>query len=94
VSEELRYAEGSEMTSGNIRMGPDPDRVLAALKEALRDDPKMRERPAEEVSGELARGGYLDEEPDPVLVAEMMGSLDPESPGRETDEVTEERSPT
>ena len=82
------------MTSGNIRMGPDPDRVLAALKEALRDDPKMRERPAEEVSGELVRGGYLDEEPDPVLVAEMMGSLDPEGPGRETDEVTEEANPT
>jgi hypothetical protein len=94
VSDEFRHTEGSEMTSGNIRMGPDPDRVLAALKEALRDDPKMRERPAEEVSGELARGGYLDEEPDPVLVAEMMGSLDPEGPGRETDELTEEGNPT
>jgi hypothetical protein len=86
--------EGSEMTSGNIRMGPDADRVLAALREALRDDPKMRERPAEEVSGELARGGYLNEEPDPVLVAEMIGSLDPDGPGRETDEVTEEGNPT
>ena len=82
------------MTSGNIRMGPDPDRVLAALKEAVRDDPKMRERPAEEVPGELARGGYLGEEADPVLVAEMMGSLDPEGPGRETDEASEEASPT
>ena len=94
MGEEFRYTEGSGMTSGNIRMGPDPDQVLAALKKALRDDPKMRERLAEEVSGELARGGYLDEEPDPVLVAEMMGSLDPEGPGRETDEVTEEGSPT
>ncbi len=82
------------MTSGNIRMGPDPDRVLGALREALGDDPKMRERPAEEVARDLARGGYLDEEPDPVLVAEMMGSLDPEGPGRETDEATEEGSPT
>ena len=82
------------MTSGNIRMGPDADRVLAALRDALRDDPKMRERPAEEVSGELARGGYLNEEPDPVLVAEMIGSLDPDGPGRETDEVTEEGNPT
>ena len=44
----------------------------------------MRGRPAEEVSGQLARGGYLDEESDPVLVAEMPGSLEPE--GRETDE--------
>ena len=72
------------MASGNIQMGP--DRTLAALEEALGDDPKMRERPAEEVSGELARGGYLDEEPDPVLVADMMGSLEPEGPGRETKE--------
>ena len=38
------------MTSGNIRMGPDPDRIMGALREALRDDPKMRERPAGEVS--------------------------------------------
>lgn len=82
------------MTSGNIRMGPDPDRVLEALKEALRDDPKMRERPAEEISVDLARGGYLDEEPDPVLVADMLGSIDPEGPGRETDETTEEANPT
>src|SRR5215213_8202394 len=87
---DVRRLLGGEMTSGNIQMGPDPDRVMDALKEALRDDPKMRERPAEEVAGELARGGYLDEEPDPVLVAEMLGSIDPEGPGRETDELTEE----
>jgi hypothetical protein len=85
------------MTSGNIQMGPDPDSVLNALREALRDDPKipkMRGRPAGEVAGELARGGYLEEEPDPVLVAEMLGSIEPEGPGRETDEVTEEGNPT
>ena len=82
------------MTSGNIRMGPDPDRIMDALKKALRDDPKMRERPAEEVARELAGGGYLDEEPDPVLVAELLGTMDPESPGRETDELTEEGNPT
>lgn len=82
------------MTSGNIRMGPGPDRIMDALREALRDDPKMRELPAEEISEQLARGGYLDEEPDPVLVAEMIGSIDPEGPGRETDELTEEGNPT
>ena len=82
------------MTSGNIRMGPDPDRIMDALKNALREDPKMRERPAEEVARELAGGGYLDEEPDPVLVAELLGTIDPESPGRETDELTEEGNPT
>ena len=82
------------MTSGNMRMGPEPDRIMGALRQALREDPEMRERPAEEVAGELARGGYLDEEPDPVLVAEMLGSLEPEGPGRETDELTEEGNPT
>jgi hypothetical protein len=82
------------MTSGNIRMGPDPDRIMDALKEAMRVDPKMRERPAGEVAGELVRGGYLEEEPDPVLVAEMLGSMDPEGPGRESDELTEEGNPT
>lgn len=82
------------MTSGNIRMGPDPDRIMGALREALRDDPKMRERPAGEVSEQLTRGGYPDEAPDPVLVADMLGSIDPEGPGRETDELTEEGNPT
>jgi hypothetical protein len=82
------------MTSGNIRMGPDPDRIMDALRKALREDPKMRERPAEEVARELARGGYLDEEPEPVLVADLLGSMDPEGPGRETDELTEEGNPT
>ena len=48
------------MTSGNIRMGPDPDAVLAALKQATSDDPKLRELPAGEVAAELVRGGYLD----------------------------------
>ena len=85
---------GGEMTSGNIRMGPDPDRIMDALREALRDDPNMRGRPAGEVAEELARGGYLDDKPDPVLVAEMLGTIDPEGPGREADELTEEGNPT
>jgi hypothetical protein len=82
------------MTSGNIRMGPDPDKIMDALRKALREDPKMRERPAEEVARDLARGGYLEEEPEPVLVAELLGSMDPEGPGRETDELTDEGNPT
>ena len=82
------------MTSGNIRMGPDPDQVLEALRKALRDDPEMLDRPAEEVSGDIARGGYLPEEPDPVLVAEMLGKLESEEPGDDDGELTEEASPT
>jgi hypothetical protein len=46
------------------------------------------------VARDLARGGYLEEEPEPVLVAELLGSMDPEGPGRETDELTEEGNPT
>ena len=75
-------------------MGPDPDQVLEALRKALRDDPEMLDRPAEEVSGDIARGGYLPEEPDPVLVAEMLGKLESEEPGDDDGELTEEASPT
>lgn len=85
------------MTSGNVRMGPDPDQILDALRRASRDDPRMLDRTAEEVSGDLARSGYLNEEPDPVLVAEMLGKLEEERPGGEADEDgewTEEASPT
>ena len=78
------------MTSGNIRLGPDPDRILEALREILRDDPAARQRPAEEVSEELVRGGYLQEEPDPVLVAEMLDGLEAEEDSLQADEVSEE----
>lgn len=78
------------MTSGNIQMGPDPDDVRDALEKALGDDPSLKDRPAEEVAPRLAQGGYLEQEPDPVLVAEMLGILDDEGPGEET----EEASPT
>ena len=81
------------MTSGNIRMGPDPDQVRDALKAAVRDDPTLRERGSEQVAAELAGGGYLQEEPDPVLVGEMLGALDDE-PGDEPGEETEAASPT
>jgi hypothetical protein len=40
------------MTSGNIQMGPDPDRVLNALKGRPREDPGVGQRPADEVSGD------------------------------------------
>ena len=80
------------MTSGNIRLGPDPDRILEALKELLRDDPAARQRHADEVSRELVRGGYLQEEPDPVLVAEMLEGLEAEEDSLQADEVSEEET--
>ena len=71
------------MTSGNIQLGPDPDEILKALHEAVRNDPRLRERSAEDVSKDLVRGGYLPEEPDPVLVAEMMGAIEDRGAGVE-----------
>jgi hypothetical protein len=85
------------MTSGNVRMGPDPDQILEALRSASRDDLLVLDQPTEEVSRGLVRDGYLSEEPDPVLVAEMLGKLEEERPGGEDDEDgewTEEASPT
>lgn len=73
------------MTSGNIQMGPGPDAVLEALKKALGDDPTLREKPEEEVATRLADGGYLEQEPDPVLVAEMLAAIDDDGPGEETE---------
>jgi hypothetical protein len=84
---------GSGMTSGNIQLGPGPDRILEALKGLLRDDPGARQRPAEEVSKELVRGGYLQEEPDPVLVAEMLEGLEAEEQSLQPDEVGGEEKP-
>jgi hypothetical protein len=82
------------MTSGNIRLGPGPDRILEALKGLLRDDPGARQRSAEEVSKELVRGGYLREEPDPVLVAEMLEGLEAEERSLQADEVAGGENPT
>ena len=73
------------MTSGNIQMGPGPDDVLEALKKALDDDPTLRDRPEEEVSTKLQRDGYLEQEPDPVLVAEMIAAIEGDGPGEETE---------
>lgn len=68
------------MTSGYIPASgePGPDEILNALKEALRQDPALKERSSEEVSRELARNGYLPEEPSPTLVAEMLGTVERE----------------
>jgi hypothetical protein len=67
------------MTSGYIPVSeePGPDEILAALKEAVREDPGLQERPPEDVSRDLAREGYLEEEPSPTLVAEMLQALEP-----------------
>jgi hypothetical protein len=74
------------MTSGYIPASGEPgaDEILAALKEAVREDPGLRERPAEDVSRDLVRGGYLQREPSPTLLAEMLGALEREEENRES----------
>ena len=82
------------MTSGNIQMGPGPDEILGVLKKAIDENPALRRRPAGEISRELTRGGYLEEEPDPVLVAEMVEGLEDEKESAQPDELSEEVNPT
>ncbi len=83
------------MTSGGMPMRPGPDEIFEALSEAVHDDPRLAERPAEEVSEELVRGGYLHEEPAAALVAEMPRDLDveqrPQPQGPLPDSASEEQ---
>ena len=57
------------MTSGYIPASgePGPDEILAALEEAIREDPGLQKRSPEDVSRDLARGGYLEQEPSQPL---------------------------
>jgi hypothetical protein len=68
------------MTSGYIPASgePGPDEILAALREAIRKDPDLRKRRAEDVSRDLASRGYLEREPSPILVAQMLDTLERE----------------
>jgi hypothetical protein len=68
------------VTSGYIPASedPGPDEIMAALREAIREDPGLRERGAEDISRDLASRGYLEREPSPTLVAEMLGTLERE----------------
>ena len=73
---------------------PGPDELLEALREAIFDNPRLTEMPAEEVARQLILGGYLQEEPSPVLVADMLDALAAEEGGFEADELSEEGNPT
>ena len=82
------------MTSGNIQMGPGPDEILDALKRAIGEEPGLRGKPAEEISQDLVQRGYLEEEPDLVLVAEMVEGIEDEDATAQPDELSEEANPT
>jgi hypothetical protein len=66
------------MTSGHIPASgePGPDEILAAIEEAIREDPGLQKGPSEDVSRDLARRGYLEQEPSPTLVAEKPKALE------------------
>jgi len=66
------------MTGGYIPASGEPghDEILAAFVEAIREDPGLQKHPPEDVSRDLARGGYLEQEPSLTLVAELLEALE------------------
>ena len=66
------------MSSGYIpaKDEPGPDEIVEALREAVFEDPRLREMPPEEVARQLILDGRLQQEPSPVLVAEMLEALE------------------
>ncbi len=50
--------------------------LMSALEQALRDNPQLKEQPSEDISEELVRGGYLQQEPSPDKVAEVLGTVE------------------
>jgi hypothetical protein len=84
------------MSSGYIpaKDEPDPDEIIEALREAVFENPRLREIPAEEVARQLVLEGRLQQEPSPVLVAEMLDALEAEEGGFDADELSEEGNPT
>jgi hypothetical protein len=73
---------------------PGPEEIVEALREAIFDNPRLAELPAEEVARQLVLDGWLQQEPSPVLVAEMLDALEAEEEGFEADELSEEGNPT
>ena len=73
---------------------PDPDKILGALREAVADNPRLAEMPAEEVARQLVLEGRLQLEPSPTLVAEMLDALEAEESAFEAEEPSEEGNPT
>jgi hypothetical protein len=73
---------------------PGPDEILRALREALSDNPRLPELPAEEVARQLVLSGHLQEEPSPVLLADMLDALEAGEEGFDVDEISEEGNPT
>jgi hypothetical protein len=72
---------------------PGPDEIVEALREAVFENPRLPEVPVEEVARQLVLSGHLQEEPSPVLVADMLHVLEAEEEGFEADEISQEGNP-
>ena len=83
------------MSSGysSAKEEPGPDEIVEALRQAIFENPRLREMPAEEVARQLILDGRLQQEPSPVLVAEMLDALEAEEEGFEADELSKEGNP-
>ena len=57
---------------------PDPDEILAAIKEAINDNSRLAELPEEEVDRQFALEGRLQGEPSLQLVAEALDAIEAE----------------
>ena len=84
------------MSSGYMpaKDDPGPDEILEALREAIFENPRLKDMPSEEIARQLVLEGYLQGEPSPTLVADMLDALEAEEQGFESDELSEEGNPT
>ena len=84
------------MSSGYIpaKEEPGPDEIVAALQDAVFENPRLREIPAEEVARQHVLEGRLRQEPSPVLVAEMLNALEAGEESMDAAELSEEGNPT
>jgi hypothetical protein len=84
------------MSSGYIpaKDDPGPDEILEALREGISENPRLKDMPSEEIARQLVLEDYLQEEPSPTLVADMLDALEAEEQGFENDELSEEGNPT
>ena len=57
---------------------PDSAEIVEAVKRAIRDNPRARNLPAEEMARRLVLGGYLQEEPPVPFVADALGTMEAE----------------
>ncbi len=66
------------------------DQIIEALREGIFENHRLREVPSEEVARQLVMEGCLQQEPSPVLVAEMLGALESEKENFDADELSKE----